>query len=315
MGIRQKEEKIMSTKDKATVEKTLERTETLQKYVSDMIAVEEHIGSAVKRQSKDENANKHNPQASRLINNIVQMTERHEQALKQHLSYLGGDAAKGIKEVATAALGTLAGLYDKVRTEPVSKMLRDDYTALNLATIGYTMLHTTGLALNDQATADLALRHLREYTSIVMEINQIIPSIVVAELRDDGGVINESVVQDAVANTQTAWQPSSNGNINNANSAAPKAGAPANKRTPVSRKRAEGESDSADILVASETTSTGRKSSSNGPSTSAPSATTRKRTAAADKTSEDSETTPTTSTKRAPSARKSSANESNTQAS
>jgi hypothetical protein len=299
----------MSTKDKTTAEKAKERTETLQKYVSDMMAVEEHIGSAVKRQAKDEHVNQRSTQASRIINNIAQTTERHEQVLKQHLSYLGGDAAKGIKEVATAALGTLAGIYDKVRTEPVSKMLRDDYTALNLATMGYTMLHTTGLALNDQATADLALRHLREYTSIVMEINQVIPSVVVAELRDDGGVINESVVQDAVANTQMAWQPSSNGS-----GAAAKASTPTSKRTPVSRKRTGSASDSADIPVASETTSSGRKPGSNGSPASTTSTTTRKRTAAADKSVDASKTT-TASTKRAPSASKRSGSASKTSSS
>ena len=185
-----------------------ERAETLQKYVSDMMAVEEHIGSAVKRQAEDENLSKQNPQARQIINSLVQITERHEQELKSHLESIGGDTGKSIKEVATAALGSLAGLYDKVRTEAVSKMLRDDYTAVNLAAIGYTMLHTTGLAFNDQATASLALRYLKDYTPIIMQFNEIIPSVVVAELRDSGTMVNESAIQQAVSNTQAAWQPS-----------------------------------------------------------------------------------------------------------
>jgi hypothetical protein len=85
-------------------------------------------------------------------------------------------------------------------------MLRDDYTALNLATISYTMLHTTSLAFNDQVTAALALRHLKAYTTLVMEINQIIPHVVLADLRDNGAVINESVLQQAITNTQEVWQ-------------------------------------------------------------------------------------------------------------
>jgi len=202
----------MSNQDKTTnksvEEKAKERSETLQKYVSDMMAVEEHIGNAVKRQTNDEDVYKHNPQASQIIRDIAETTERHEQELKRHLEAIGGDPSKGIKEVATAAMGAIAGIYDKVRTETVSKMLRDDYTALNLATVSYTMLHTTGLALQDQRTADLALRHLQDYTSIVMEINQIIPSVVVADLRDDGAVVNESITQQAVSNTQDAWKPS-----------------------------------------------------------------------------------------------------------
>jgi hypothetical protein len=201
-------EKREKTTERTAEEKAEERMTTLQKYVSDMMAVEEHIGSAVKRQVKDDNLAKHTSRASEIINRIAETTERHEQDLKHHLETIGGDAAKGIKEVATAALGTLAGLYDKIRTEAISKMLRDDYTALNLAAVGYTMLYTTGLALNDQATAALALRHLQDYTTIIMEINVLIPNVVVTDLRDNGAVIAEGVLQQAIDNTQAAWQPS-----------------------------------------------------------------------------------------------------------
>ncbi|MCC6453530.1 MAG: DUF892 family protein [Caldilineaceae bacterium] len=192
----------MSTQDN----KSKERNEILQKYVSDMIAVEDHIGTAVKRQTEDSDVYKHNPQASQIINDVAQMTEQHAQHLKQHLELLGGDPGKGIKEMATTVMGAVAGMYDKMRNETVSKMLRDDYTALNLAAVSYTMLHTTGLALQDQATADLALRHLRHYASLIMEINQIIPAVVVADLRDDVTITNEMSAQQALENSQNAWR-------------------------------------------------------------------------------------------------------------
>jgi len=197
----------MSSQDKTMKE----RSETLQKYVSDMMAVEDHIAAAVKRQTEHEDVYKHNPQVGQVIQSIAQMTEQHSQHLKQHLQSIGGDPAKGIKEVATAALGAVAGMYDKVRNETVSKMLRDDYTALNLAAVSYTMLHTTGLALRDQATADLALRHLQHYAQIIMQINQLIPTVVVADLRDDVPMLNEASVQQAIQNTQDAWRPSTDG--------------------------------------------------------------------------------------------------------
>jgi ferritin-like metal-binding protein YciE len=197
----------MSTNDKILKE----RNETLQKYVSDMMAVEDHISAAVQRQVEHEDVYKHHPQASQIIQSIAQMTEQHAKHLEQHLESIGGDKAKGIKEVATAALGAVAGMYDKIRTESVSKMLRDDYTALNLAAVSYTMLHTTGLALHDQRTADLALQHLKHYTGIIMQINQIIPNVVVNDLRNDVPSVNESSIQQAMQNTQDAWKPSTDG--------------------------------------------------------------------------------------------------------
>jgi hypothetical protein len=190
-------------------ERHKQRRAELQKYVSDMIAVEQHIGAAFRKQVNDERLSSHDPRAGRIVNRLATISEQHEQALKSHLEELGGDTAKGIKEVATAAMGTLAGIYDKVRTEAVSKMLRDDYTAVSLAAISYTMLHTTGLSMNGESTADLALRHMEAYAPIIMELAEVIPSSVVVDLRDEGATISESIIQQAVGNTQSVWQRSS----------------------------------------------------------------------------------------------------------
>lgn len=192
-------------------EKTMKkRADVLQHYVSDMVAVEDQINSAVKRQLDDSHLRDHSQDATRIIQKIAQLSEQHHRHLQERLKHLGGDPASGIKEAATNVMGTLAGLYDRLRSESVSKMLRDNYTALNLATVSYTMLHTTGLALQDEETAELALRHLRHYAEMVLEINRIIPRIVVEDLREDVAIHENGTAQRAIENTQQAWQiPSS----------------------------------------------------------------------------------------------------------
>jgi len=221
----------------------------LQKSVSDMLAVEEDISSAAKRQVKNEELTKHASQASRVINNIAQMSKRHEQELQALLQSIGGDSAKGIMEITTAALGSVAGFYDKIRSEAIAEMVRGDYTALNLATIGYTMLHTTALALNEQKTASVALRHLQEYTSVVLEINEIVPSVIIADLRQHGARIDDKVLLQAVANTQSTWQRH-NSDQGTATSSHPGNGAPIAKPRATTKKPANGAS------TASKTTST-----------------------------------------------------------
>jgi hypothetical protein len=44
-----------------------------------------------------------------------------------------------------------------------------------------------------------------------MQINQVIPSVVVADLRDTIPTLNEASIQQAMQNTQDAWKPSSDG--------------------------------------------------------------------------------------------------------
>lgn len=185
-----------------------ERKDTLRQYVSDMLSVEKHILEAVKRQVGDKRVKEH-PEARELIHSIQQTTNRHVNTLDRHLTTLGGDKespAKPAKEAVTAALGVAAGLVDKVRTDKVSKMLRDDYTALNLAAISYTMLHTTGLALQDTDTAELALEHLKAWTPLITKINEVTPHVVAKELTNVSASVDMNVGQEAVRNTQTAWE-------------------------------------------------------------------------------------------------------------
>ena len=181
-----------------------EKQDTLQQYVSDMLAVERHILPAIESQSKDDRFAQH-PDVQRLVNKIEATVRSPINGLEQHLDTLGGDATSPIKSAATAILGLAATMIEKVRTDPVSKNLRDDYTVLNLAAVSYTMLHTTGQALMDTQTADLAANFLKDYTPLIAEINEVGPEVVVSELRDETELLDPDAAKRAVKRTQEAW--------------------------------------------------------------------------------------------------------------
>jgi hypothetical protein len=176
----------------------------LQQYVSDMVSLDQHILDAIERQLEDDRTNSY-PEARQLISTIKRTFDSHVNGLRGQLKSLGGEESGPVKEAVSAVAGVAAGLYDKVRHDPVSKMLRDDYTALSLASIAYTMLHTTALALQHQATADLAERYLKDVTPIIVDISRAIPGVVVKDLEDEKVLIDRSVGQEAVRKTQAAW--------------------------------------------------------------------------------------------------------------
>jgi hypothetical protein len=178
---------------------------TLRKYVGDLLALERHILDAVKQQLGDDRTRLH-PEAFALISKLDGVLSAHLRSTEQHLATLGGDAFAPIKEAVGSALGFAAGLIDRVRENPVSKMLRDDYTALGLTAISYTMLHTTGLALKSQPTADLAMRHLKDITPLIVETSELIPTVVAKELVDDGELVDTAAGEEAARNTQQAWR-------------------------------------------------------------------------------------------------------------
>jgi len=176
----------------------------LQQYVSDMVALDEHIHEAIKRQIEDDRL-KQFPEASKLVHTLYRTLDTHLTGLKAQLISLGGEASGPVKEAVSAIAGVAAGLYDKMRHDPVSKMLRDDYTALSLAAISYTMLHTTGLALQNQQIADLAQRYLKDVTPIIVDISQVMPGVVVKDLEGSEALVDRTVGQEAVRKTQAAW--------------------------------------------------------------------------------------------------------------
>lgn len=177
---------------------------TIADYVGDMVALENHIEEALDRQLE---ATKSNPRAHAAVQKFHDMVKSNRDAVRAHQEQVGTTAGNPIIAAGSTVLGVAAGLIDKIRTEGVSKSLRDDYTAFNLAAISYTMLHVTATALGDQATANLAKNGLESYAGAVQEINHLIGEIVVDELKnDDHLIVDQNAAQENRAMVDKAWQ-------------------------------------------------------------------------------------------------------------
>ena len=164
-----------------------DRNRTLTTYVGDMHALEQHMLEAFETQLK---LTKDTPNAHAVVQQLVTTTQNHIAALEQRVQALGQNDKKVTDTIKTAVAGLFgiaAGAIDAVRPQQVSKALRDSYTAINHATIAYIMLQTTGIALNDQATADLAERHLGDCVANAQAIAALMPMLVVKDLSDDVG--------------------------------------------------------------------------------------------------------------------------------
>ena len=184
-----------------TPKMTDEQKDLLRKYLSDMNALEGHIYQAIDKQVK---GTEDEPDINPVLANIRDTLERHVTALQKRLDALGGNPANPIKEAGASILGWVAGLVDKLRSEEVSKNMRDNYTALSLSTVSYVMLATTALACNDRETADLAARHLKDNANFVMEIGKLIPYVVVRDLKDEAN-LNSNAIEEAQQIYSEAW--------------------------------------------------------------------------------------------------------------
>ena len=179
------------------------RQETITKYLGDMKSVVSHVMTAMERQRDDF---KDKPDVSQTIARIALGLKGQDQALGQRLEALGGSPTHPVKEVVSDALGIVAGLYDKVRTEGAAKGLRDDHVALNLVYVSYTTLHTTAIALGDTVTAALAKRSMIETAKFAGDVDRLIPTTVFRELQDgDLGALDSAAPEQTHAAYREAW--------------------------------------------------------------------------------------------------------------
>lgn len=176
---------------------------SLHHHISDMKAATDHILGAVQRQAEDAEVQKF-PEVAGLIGRIQTTLQGQSQALESQLKMLGETPADGLKSMVTAVTGTLTGLYDKVRSHTVSRNLRDDYTALSLATVSNSMLHVTALAAGDQPTAALALRNMQELAPFIVQLGESILPVVERELSADFSPKPGSA-QLALENVRKVW--------------------------------------------------------------------------------------------------------------
>lgn len=193
----------------ARTERTSTATDTqevLRGYLSDMLGAEKHTLESIERQTKDDRVHSF-LEAHEILIRIETTLRKHTSILEQHLDAMGGeDTGSFMKKAATAAAGAMSGIYGIIRPEdPVSRDLRDDYTALNLAAISYTMLYTTAVALADSRVADMALKHLNDLTPLIVTLSKIIPPVVAKELSMEGKAIYPTAGMEAVTKTQQAW--------------------------------------------------------------------------------------------------------------
>ncbi len=176
---------------------------TIADYVGDMAALESHIEEALDRQL---NEVKDDPIARVAVQEFHDTVKAHRDTLKAMEGETGRTIGTPIKEAGAALLGKAAGIIDLLRTEGISKGLRDDYAAFSLAAISYSMLHTTATALGDSRVASLAEGHLRDHADAIMRINEIMPGVVLRELEKDGHRVDNATEEATREAVLRSWQ-------------------------------------------------------------------------------------------------------------
>ena len=179
--------------------------ETLDSYVTDMLALEQHIQTAIAGQIADLD------DSSQFKSALVGMHLAFEarvsalEALTQSREQNVGGLSKVVKKAVSSVIGAGAAAIDFVRTEKLPKNLRDDYTAISLAYIGYVMLYTSALTFDDAEVAAMAKSHSMQHADSITTLQTIIPQATVAELVSQGAIADHGIFAKVREAVEQAW--------------------------------------------------------------------------------------------------------------
>jgi ferritin-like metal-binding protein YciE len=188
--------------DQAVQEK---HQQTVADYVGDMVALESHIEEALDRQLTE---TKDDPDAHAAVQRFHDLVKAHRDSLKSLQEEVGSTAGNPIIAAGSALLGKAAGVLNLVRTEGISKALRDDYAAFSLAAISYAMLHTTARGLGHPKVAEVAERFLTDYAGAIERINEVMPGVVARELAKDDHQVQNGAAEATRTMVSKAWASS-----------------------------------------------------------------------------------------------------------
>ena len=184
-----------------------DRNEALNSYITDMLSLEDHIEKAIRGQLNDL---KDYPDVVAELRSIHRTIEHHISDLKGLSERRNaGGVVEAVKRAGSAVAGVAAGLIDLLRTEGLPKNLRDDYTAFSLATIGYVMLHTTALSLDDREVSELAQQHFRDYAHATTRLHAIVPGAVIRNLQEQGLPARTEVLTQVSRTIEEVWNATS----------------------------------------------------------------------------------------------------------
>lgn len=179
--------------------------EVLRLYSSDLLELQRHILDMVEDQTKLEEVRRY-PEVQQLVSRVQDTVGRHFNELEQGLESLGGEKSSMLKQAMGRVAGAAMGMASKAEgSEKCSKVLRNNYAALDAASLGSLMLYTTAAAFSDDTIGEISERHFNELTSLAAETRNLIPELVVREFAEEGYPVNSEVTEEVSRKTQQVW--------------------------------------------------------------------------------------------------------------
>lgn len=185
-----------------------EQEKILRKYAESILALEKFILESVNKYlaANEDVLKKSNLEPLNIAMNKVQkICSKQVSELKELVDDLEGGVISDVKTSIASATSIFSGLFSRLRSDQLAKMLRDTYIGLSSLSCGYSMFYTSALAMDNEAIAESALDRLKEITPLVVKLSELLPLAVMTDM--DNSLAHKHPAMERLAKmaTQEAW--------------------------------------------------------------------------------------------------------------
>eukprot|EP01088_Endostelium_zonatum_P002081 TRINITY_DN1250_c1_g3_i3.p1 TRINITY_DN1250_c1_g3~~TRINITY_DN1250_c1_g3_i3.p1 ORF type:complete len:407 (-),score=147.63 TRINITY_DN1250_c1_g3_i3:120-1340(-) len=176
--------------------------DSLSELISDNELLQKEIGRQVKRTQKKY------PELASTLSNYRSALKSQEDIFTKRLEALGGQESSVILQGVETLAGVASGLFDTITQDPVIKEFRDNYSAFSMIEMSSHMLYCQAIAVGDEETAQIAKNAATENATLLMEIQYLMPKVVLIELDDQYSGINlyASALTDTKEMIEDTWK-------------------------------------------------------------------------------------------------------------
>jgi hypothetical protein len=189
--------------------------DTLKQYLREQIALEEQLLRNVEEQLHEVQCAEY-ADARALLEKTKTALEGHFTPLNELLDQLerdvpltlaNGSLTEGKREPRSNR-GSNPSSREEERREQrrISRILRDDFSALNTVALNNTLLHTSALALKCHDIASVALKHIENLLPLLVEIGTLVPEVVAREISKEAPRVHAEAAEVALKNVIQAWR-------------------------------------------------------------------------------------------------------------
>lgn len=177
----------------------------LEDYLAEQVALEERLCRKVEEQLAALSAEDF-ADVNDLLIGIKALLANHFARLNGELDRLEANSQPDVTGLDDNTWDAASEQSAKWKRARASQMLRDDYTALNAAAMGNTLLHTAALAADSKAVAEVALEHLANITTFLARMNELTPKVAARELSLKFPCVESTVGETAARNALLVWK-------------------------------------------------------------------------------------------------------------